>query len=141
LKFNEITGDLFTAPDEAYKAHCISADYKLDVGIAVEFDKRYDMSNKLSKCNPYCDVIGCMLIDNVFNLITKAKYYNKPSYLSLTIVLEMMKSQVKDLGIKHLAMPRIGCGLDGLNWVVVGPIIKGVFYDLDIDITIYTLAR
>ena len=33
-------------------------------------------------------------------------------------------------------MPRIGCGLDGLDWGIVKAIIKDVFEDTDIEILI-----
>ncbi len=33
-------------------------------------------------------------------------------------------------------MPKIGCGLDGLNWDIVRSIIKEVFKDTDIEILI-----
>src|SRR3712207_7334357 len=46
------------------------------------------------------------------NLITKGKYYGKPTYLSFSIMLEELKSQVVENNIKYLAIPKIGCGLD-----------------------------
>src|SRR3712207_8532871 len=50
------------------------------------------------------------------NLITKGKYYGKPTYLSFSIMLEELKSQVVENNIKYLAIPKIGCGLDRLSW-------------------------
>ena len=41
--------------------------------------------------------------------------------------------------ITKLAMPKIGCGIDGLDWEKVSKLIKIVFEDLDIDIKIYYL--
>jgi hypothetical protein len=36
-------------------------------------------------------------------------------------------------------MPKIGCGLDDLDWDVVSTIIKGVFAGTDVNIQVYYL--
>ena len=41
--------------------------------------------------------------------------------------------------VQELAMPRIGCGLDRLDWNVVKKMIKDIFKNDDIKITIYYL--
>ena len=43
----EIYGDLFDYKDEYYLVHCISADFALGAGIAVQFDKIYDLLHLL----------------------------------------------------------------------------------------------
>ena len=77
-----------------------------------------------------------LLVGNVFNLVTKAYHYNKPTYKMLYSALEDMRDQCEALGVKHLAMPKIGCGLDGLDWSKVSAMVKEVFGDLDIDILV-----
>lgn len=47
-----------------------------------------------------------------------------------------MKTMIMQLNITKLAIPKIGCGLDRLQWSVVEQIIKGVFNDLDIEIVV-----
>ena len=42
----------------------------------------------------------------------------------------------KDKEINKIAMPKIGCGLDRLNWDNVYEIIKDVFKDTDVEILI-----
>ena len=42
----------------------------------------------------------------------------------------------KELEIKYLGLPKIGCGLDRLQWGKVREIIKEEFKDLDIEIEI-----
>lgn len=136
--------DLFKVDEKYYLAHCISADYKLGAGIAVEFNKRYDMSSKLKECKS--DLFpSCIYIDGVFNLITKEKYWNKPTYgtlrKSLEIARDMMINFYKEdeIKIEYLAIPKIGCGLDRLNWIKVEEIIKDVFTDMDIEILVCSL--
>lgn len=133
MKFEEKKMNLFDVPESYYLAHCISADYALGAGIAVEFNKRFGLTEKLKKVGTgvYPEVI---LIGRVFNLVTKQRYLHKPTLQSLTETLYKMKQLCLEENIKYLAMPRIGCGLDRLNWVEVRERIKEVFSDTDIEI-------
>lgn len=74
---------------------------------------------------------------NVWNLVTKQNYWDKPTYHALVEALEHMKTKIifNDLN-KTLAMPKIGCGLDRLSWEAVQPIIETVFDKFDFDITV-----
>ena len=76
---NEKKGNLFDLDKDIYYfAHCISADYELGAGIAVQFQKRFKLKSILKNIGSgtYPDLIT---IDNVFNLVTKGKYWNKPT--------------------------------------------------------------
>lgn len=133
--------DLFTVPQGYYLAHCISADFALGAGIAKIFDSVYNMKFKLFRSYDRYTYRGgdALLIDNVFNLVTKAKWFQKPTYESVREALEMMKEQLDFLGATKLAMPRISSGLDKLSWPQVYDIICEVFEDMDIEIVICEL--
>lgn len=139
MKYKLIQDDVFNHKD-CYYAHCISRDYALGAGIAVEFDKRYDMRNRLLKLaeeKPETLDEKCIEVENVFNLITKEKYWEKPSYNSLEeSLLEMKEKLSKNKNIKKLVMPKIGCGLDRLSWDKVEPMVQEIFKDLDIEIVV-----
>ena len=130
--------DLFTVPQGYYLAHCISADFALGAGIAKTFDNVYNMRYKLFSFYDNYQFSGgdALVIDNVFNLVTKNKCYHKPTYQSLRESLETMKYIMEDLEITKLAMPRIGSGLDKLNQDMVYDIICEVFEDTDVEILI-----
>ena len=130
--------DLFTVPQGYYLAHCISADFALGAGIAKTFDNVYNMRFKLFRDYDCYEYEGgdALLVDNVFNLVTKDKCYHKPTYRSLRESLEVMK-HIMELGaITKLAMPKIASGLDRLDWDEVYDIICEVFEDTDIEILI-----
>lgn len=133
--------DLFTIPQGYYLAHCISADFALGAGIAKVFDEVYNMRFKLFKKYDNYEYHGgdALLIDNVFNLVTKQKCWHKPTYESLRESLEEMKKQLEFMNITKLAMPWIGCGLDRLDKEEVCDIICEVFWDMNIDIVICEL--
>ena len=130
--------DLFTVPQGYYLAHCISADFALGAGIAKTFDNIYNMRYKLFKFYDNFEYRGgdALLVDNVFNLVTKPKCYHKPTYQSLRESLETMRDIMGDIGVTKLAMPRIGSGLDRLDVNMVYDIICEVFEDTDVEILI-----
>ena len=128
--------DLFSVPHGYYFAHCISGDFALGAGIAVKFNELYNMRKKLKNTVDYIPDNCAILIDNVFNLVTKRKCYHKPTYASLRESLEDMIETIETLEIEKIAMPMIGCGLDKLDWDVVKEIIEDVFEDIDIEILV-----
>lgn len=133
--------DLFTVPQGYWLAHCISGDFALGAGIAKTFDNVYNMRFKLFKqYDSYTYTKGtALIVDNVFNLVTKAKHWHKPTYQSVEEALEMMKYQCEYLNITKLAMPKIASGLDRLDWDQVYDIICEVFEDTDMEILICEL--
>ena len=133
--------DLFTMPQGYYLAHCISSDFALGAGIATTFDSVYNMRFKLFNKYPDYEYNGgdVLLIDNVFNLVTKQKYWHKPTYESVRRALEMMRKRMDFECITKLAMPHIASGLDRLEWPKVYEIICEVFDDTDVEIVICEL--
>lgn len=129
--------NIFTVDDKYYFAHCISSDCKMGAGIAVDFQNKFHLRNALLNFDE--DIRKhptCILIDRVFNLITKKTYSGKPTYKSLEIAITDMADLIDLYKIKYLAMPKIGCGLDRLQWSSVREIIKEVFEDVDIEILV-----
>lgn len=133
--------DLFTMPHGYYFAHCISSDFALGAGIAKTFDAEYNMRFKLFRQYPNYTYLGgeALLVDNVFNLVTKQKAWHKPTYESVREALESMRDQLEEIGGTKLAMPHIASGLDRLEWFKVYEIICEVFNDVNIEIVICEL--
>lgn len=144
MQYREEVRDLFSVSEDYYLAHCISADFGMGKGIVVEFNKRFDMKRKLQ--SKYPDYLNqwhhknyegdCILEGRVLNLITKERYFHKPTYDSLTTALVVCGVTCLNNGIKKIAMPVIGCGLDRLQWDRVSEIIKEVFANTDIEILV-----
>ena len=138
INLYEVSGDLFSCDKSFCLVHCISADLGMAAGIAVRFNKEYDMKNKILASGKTYTGISCIAIDNVLNLITKRKYYDKPTYESLQEALEIMRDKyILPESIDKVASPLIGCGLDGLNWKRVSAIIKEVFFNVDLEWKVY----
>ncbi|XP_014879305.1 O-acetyl-ADP-ribose deacetylase 1-like isoform X2 [Poecilia latipinna] len=75
----------------------------------------------------------------IYYLITKKKASQKPTYVSLRQSLEDMKSHCFQNGVNRISIPRIGCGLDQLQWSKVSKILEQVFKETNISITVYSL--
>ena len=144
--YQEIKYDLFQYPADYY-VQCISSDFALGAGIAVQFNKKFNTKTELfnlykNKRQYYWNTLtkmnrGYMLpTTNVLNLVTKERYWNKPTYTTLTNALCDMKMYCILQNIKNIAMPTIGCGLDKLNWEKVRQIIQDIFQDTNINITV-----
>lgn len=140
--YMEVKRDLFEVPRYYYLAHCVNGNYTLGAGIAKVFAEKMNMQNRLKRKYPIKDgeqtkYIGkALLVGNVFNLVTKAYHYNKPTYESLRSALKDMHNQCEELEIKYLAMPKIGCGLDRLEWDKVSVMVREIFCDLDIEVLV-----
>ena len=51
--------------------------------------------------------------------------------------LSSMRKHIEEFGVKELCMPRVGCGLDSLEWKRVKEIICEVCQDLELSVTVY----
>lgn len=151
MTINEEKRELFTVPQGYYLAHCISGDYTLGAGIAKQFDVNYNMKFKLKKqfeipidqmrnTYIYDKYVGnALLVDNVFNLVTKARCYHSPTYEDLESALIDMKEKMEMLDVTKLAIPQLSCGLDRLEWSKVKELIEDVFEDTDVEILVCIL--
>lgn len=147
MTYQEIQGDLFDFYGRALLVHCISADFALGKGIAKLFDRNYRMKARLRQ--EYPDYLAryqgagkrgdALIVDSVANLVTKERYFHKPTYQSLREALEKLADRCGADGITRLAMPLIGCGLDGLEWEKVSALVREVFQDTGCDITVVKL--
>ncbi|KAL4088932.1 hypothetical protein QTP88_024010 [Uroleucon formosanum] len=101
---------LFEATQNYALALCISEDLDMSRGLALEFNRRFG----------HTDHEGQKLL----YLITKEKCFQKPMYENLYKTLQTLRSKTEQELISHIAMPRIGCGLDQLDWDTVKAMIK-----------------
>lgn len=100
-------------------------------GLALEFKNKYPLNFEIYKkaCDNASFHIGNLLIvpvDNKFivNFPTKKHWRNKSDLEFIKIGLEELKVAIKDFNIKSIALPKLGCGLGGLDWNEVFDLIK-----------------
>ena len=136
--------DLFSVDSDYALAHCIALDCAMGAGIATQFVKKYPnmrsvlrgilSENKMT----YPCVIGYVGKDDrlIFNMITKEFSWGKPTYDTFECALDDLVAMCESANITKLAIPKIGCGLDRLNWSKVRGMIEEKFKDLDIEILV-----
>lgn len=76
--------------------------------------------------------------ETLFLLFATKEHWKENSKIEYIIDgMEWIKANFKTLGIRSLALPALGCGLGGLKWAEVGPILCTTAAQLDIPACIY----
>jgi hypothetical protein len=85
---------------------------------------------------------GSMLgVRLVINFPTKRHWREKSRYEDIDSGLRALVEDVRRLGIKSIAIPPLGCGLGGLDWAKVRPMIERAFADIpEVDVILYEPA-
>ena len=71
--------------------------------------------------------------------MTKEKSSDKPDLQTLATTLQSMQSHATMHGVSTIAIPKIGCGLDQMNWQYVVKLLRDIFAYSDIQIVVYSL--
>ena len=124
-------------------AYCISADAKMSEGFAKTICFRVNGLPKYcrrTKVNvgstlPYWDPESNYFI---YNLVTKSKFYEKPTLDNFRMSLEDKRGHALLNNVTKTSMPKIGCGLDKLQWTDVFKLIQDTFTYSGIRIQIIT---
>lgn len=140
--YKEIQKDLFSVDDSYTLVHCIAADAAMGAGIAVQFARKFPRMTSVLRQSSLSVGTAMVFFPNqdqdyiVINLITKERSYHKPTYESFTEAIKSMRHTVERYNIARLAMPRIGSGLDRLDWNICRRIIQEEFKDVNVEILV-----
>jgi O-acetyl-ADP-ribose deacetylase (regulator of RNase III) len=110
-------------------------------GIALQFKQAFPANFKAyeAACNSGDVVPGRMFIfDNgrlinpryVINFPTKRHWRGKSRIADIRSGLKELTADVRRLGVQSIAVPPLGCGLGGLDWREVRPMIEKAFSEL-----------
>ena len=138
IKF--IPGDLFDSPDSLVQ--CVSADLRMSKGLARQFKLKFRQMRDLQP--PFCKIGDLVVVPvsiSIFNLVTKTRFFHKPSYRSMLMCLENLRRELVLLHLGCVSMPMIGSGLDSLDWSSVVAILHSVFSSTSVQISVYFLAQ
>jgi len=130
-------GNLLEAETEALvnTVNCVGY---MGKGIALQFKQAFPENFKAyqAACRVGEVVPGKMLVhDNgrllnpryIINFPTKRHWRGKSRLKDIELGLRALVSDVQNLGIRTIAVPPLGCGLGGLEWHVVRPMIEKAF--------------
>ena len=134
----EIIGDLFSSQDSL--AHCVGADLAMGAGIAIDFKIKFGNEEALRSQGVGPGGVAILKFPNrfIYYLITKSFSHEKPVYRTLEASLLCMRDHASTTGITRISIPRIGCGLDELNWSIVRQMLISIFKPTNITITVYS---
>jgi O-acetyl-ADP-ribose deacetylase (regulator of RNase III) len=144
-------GDILLADAEALvnTVNCVGI---MGRGIALQFRKEFPENFKAYKA--VCDRRelhpGMMLVFDlnrfenpryVINFPTKRHWKGKSRIEDILSGLAVLVEEVRRRGIVSIAVPPLGCGLGGLDWSEVGPLIEDAFRSLpDVRVLVYEPA-
>ena len=75
----------------------------------------------------------------IINFPTKRHWKGKSQIEDIRIGLKALIKEVKHLDIRSIAVPPLGCGNGGLDWVNVKPLIESAFTELpDVQVLLFT---
>ncbi|MBL8391288.1 MAG: macro domain-containing protein [Candidatus Accumulibacter sp.] len=144
-------GNLLQAPAEALvnTVNCVGY---MGKGIALQFKQAFPANFKHyeAACHAGDLVPGKMMIhDNgglvnpryIINFPTKRHWKGKSRIEDIESGLNALVADVQRLGIRSIAVPPLGCGLGGLEWRVVRPMIEQAFAGLpDVQVLLFEPA-
>ncbi len=148
LMIKLITGDLLKADVEAL-VNTVNTVGVMGKGIALQFKEAFPHNNKVyveacknkalapGKLLPVWDsnlLYGKKLI---INFPTKVHWRYPSRYEYITEGLNALRKLIIDENIQSIAIPPLGAGNGGLDWVKVKPMIIKALEDLSVDIQIF----
>lgn len=115
-------GDIFNSECE-YLVNPVNTVGVMGKGLALQFKEKFPENfNKYKKyCNSKDFTVGKLLIitendKKIINFPTKIHWKDNSKMKFIEDGLEKLKFAIKKRNIKSIAMPKIGCGLGGLDW-------------------------
>ncbi len=145
--YDETAKPLFDLQVDAF-AHGCNIQGIMNAGIAREFKERYPQMFR--EYQAYCRSGDFQLGDtqfyhspdqnmpHVINVAIQLDLRNGARIEHIKQGLEKVEAYHAQLGIKTLAMPRMGCGLGGLDWKDVRPIVQDIFRNSNLEVVVST---
>ena len=132
IRFIEF-GDIFQIEGVENYAHGCNCSGVMGKGIAVQFKAKFP--NMFKQYNILCkkgeftlgDVFEYNYGDGyIFNLGTQLSWRNRAEISAIKQSFEKMLSLASKKGVNKIALPKIGAGLGGLNWLDVKKVIEDI---------------
>ena len=87
---------------------------------------------------PFWDSTGKRYI---YNLVTKERFCDKPNLPTLSKTLEAKKIHASTNGVSTIAIPKLACELDQMDWQEVVKLLRDTFAYADVQFVAYTLEE
>ncbi|XP_050063960.1 uncharacterized protein LOC114132023 [Aphis gossypii] len=139
----EIDEDLFKLSKDYCLAHCVAEDLRMGAGIAVDFKRIFGGVGRLVDQKLKIGEVGIVQHYGqfAFYLITKKYSNGKPTMNTMEKALRSLFIIMKKLNLTKLGIPKIGCGLDKLDWSDTRSLIVDIFSGSGINVTVCVLSK
>jgi O-acetyl-ADP-ribose deacetylase (regulator of RNase III) len=141
---NHIKGDILELPENIAIAHCVGADLLMSAGVALDIKEKFGHVSDLKNQNKGVGEVATQLLNDkkyIFHLITKQFSRAKPEIENIELSLKELRILCENIGLKHIAMPRISSGHDKMSWHEIKQLIYRVFNSSDITIDVYYMSK
>lgn len=135
-----VSGNLFDSND--CLAHCVSKDFSMSAGIAKVFLTKFGNKEELQSRNINVGETTWLYCEGryIYYLVTKEKYWHKPTYDNLRLSIRSLYQLCMEHQIQALSIPKLGCGLDKLEWSKVQEILLQEYpINAPFKVTVYTI--
>ncbi|KAJ1528670.1 hypothetical protein ONE63_007064 [Megalurothrips usitatus] len=134
----ELQGDIFDMPPEYSLAHCVGSDFIMSSGVAVPFRMKFRSVAELLDQNKGPGHVAFINKSGryIYYLVTKLASTGKPKWEDFERSVIEWKRLCVEHGVKQIAIPKIGCGRDQLDWAEVRDLLNKQFADTDIEVTV-----
>ncbi|KAH8258742.1 hypothetical protein KR038_006477 [Drosophila bunnanda] len=135
-QITEARGNLFSAPENYALVHSVSADFAMCAGLNLQFRCKFGHVDDLKRQNRHTGNVAVLEQGGryIYNLVTKERSHEKCTYTALYYALLAMREHMREHGVTKLAIPRLGCGIDRLDWLRVRSLLDLVFAEDSVDI-------
>ena len=141
-RIHHVDGSVFDAPKSVALAHCVSADLAMSSGIAVQFAKRWpDIRSGFAGSKPGSLHVHVSARGPIFNLITKERFDDKPSWEDFRNSVIALGNNMIELEMRTVAVPELGSGRDKLDLNKVIKTLREVLVEAGIGVIMYHLPR
>lgn len=143
-----ITGNILESKAEAL-VNTVNTQGVMGKGIALQFKKEFPVNFRIYEeaCKNKTFHIGDLLVTEesslhagkkiIINFPTKNNWRLPSEYSYIEAGLSALVKEIKERGIKSIAIPPLGAGNGGLNWQKVKTILHNYLSDVDTEIFIY----
>lgn len=142
-----ITGNLFDADVDAL-VNTVNTKGVMGKGVALQFKRAFPANFKAYKAA--CDAgdveLGRMFVTQtgqlqrprfIINFPTKAHWKSRSRLADVESGLQDLRRVLAEYEIDSVAVPPLGCGLGGLDWVDVRPRIEAALADLPVRVVVF----
>jgi len=144
-----VSGDLLKQDDVDAIVNTVNCVGVMGKGIALQFKSKwpdnfraYEIACKAGEVRPgkmfVFDSGGLVKPNFIINFPTKRDWRGKSKIADIESGLKDLVAQIRKLRIRSIAVPPLGCGNGGLNWVDVRPLLERAFEALpDVDVRLF----